>query len=450
MDRIYELVKGKKKDYRAYNFTQEQGDALKSFFDLAQELSDIEDLYRLCVVIPKVFLNLDSRLYLAGPTGTADQKCANMVLFASTGDNDTVQYRNSPMPQHILPTEKPYRFNDTLILTIRGKKFQADLSPTTDNILGFLEVYPNASLNEADELFLGKYANRIGYNLHNRYLLNKNIEHLKFIQSLVADIEHNIIVPNMIFKLFLRRLKGKITKNTEIEKLLIAYAIEEQCDTICIERLLDELTEVNRGLTDEFQSIERHYKSTTLFLETLLRKSHFDKGHLTLRTKSCNMRRDVILPQLERFLERFDEMGIEVDGSGCGAEGDEIISVVDIGLIAQVFANLFSNALKYASVVVTPDRVNKKFVKYGREIIKDYFGQCKDGVKFSVFSSGAHIKPEERDRIFEEGFRGSNVEQRPGTGHGLTFIKNAVEIHGGVFGYEPVDLGNSFYFVLPV
>ncbi|MBF0488042.1 MAG: HAMP domain-containing histidine kinase, partial [Nitrospirae bacterium] len=39
---------------------------------------------------------------------------------------------------------------------------------------------------------------------------------------------------------------------------------------------------------------------------------------------------------------------------------------------------------------------------------------------------------------------------RPGTGHGLTFIKNAVEIHGGVFGYEPVDLGNNFYFVLPV
>ncbi|MBF0457695.1 MAG: sensor histidine kinase [Nitrospirae bacterium] len=446
MDKIYELVKSKKKGYRIYNFTQEQGDALKSFFDLAQELSDINDLYRLCVVIPKVFLNLDAKLWLA------EQKTANMVLFAKTeeGAKESDQPLKSPLPQYIVPTEKPYREKDSLIITIRGKKFQADPSSNPDNILGFLEVYPNLGISEADELFLSKYANRIGYNIHNRYLQNKNIEHLKFIQSLVADIEHNIIVPNMIFKLFLRRLKGKITKNTEIEKLLIAYAIEDQCDTICIERLLDELTEVNRGLTDEFQSIERHYKSTSLFLETLLRKSHFDKGHLTLRTKSCNMRRDVIIPQLERFLERFDEMGIEVDGSGCSKDGDKIISVVDVGLIAQVFANLFSNALKYASVVVTPNRENKKFMKYGREIIKDYFGPDKDGVKFNVFSSGPHIKPEERSRIFDEGFRGSNVAERPGTGHGLTFIKNAVEIHGGVFGYEPADMGNNFYFVLPV
>jgi signal transduction histidine kinase len=313
-----------------------------------------------------------------------------------------------------------------------------------------MEVYPNTNLNEADELFLEKYANRIGYNIHNRHLLHKNIEHLRFIQSLVADIEHNIIVPNMIFKLFLRRLKGKIAKNSEIEKLLVAYAVEDQCDAVCIEHLLDELKEVNRGLIDEFQNIDKHYQSTTLFLETLLRKSHFDKGKLTLRTKSCNMRRDVIIPQLERFLERFEDMGIEVDGSRCGPEGDEIISVVDVGLIAQVFANLFSNALKYTSVVTTETGENKKIMRYGREIKKDYFGYGKNGVKFSVFSSGEHIRPEERDRIFDEGYRGSNVAQRPGTGHGLTFIKNAVDIHGGIFGYEPVDRGNSFYFVLPV
>jgi signal transduction histidine kinase len=442
VNKIYELVKSKKKDYRAYNFTEGQGDALKSFFDLAQELNEIEDLYSLCVVIPKVFLGLDARLFLA------EQKTGDMVLFAKTEESG--EYLNSPMPTYIMPADKAYRFKDSLVITIRGKKFQAEETSAADNLLGFLEIYSNKGLNEADEFFLEKYANRIGYNIHNRYLLNKNIEHLRFIQTLVADIEHNIIVPNMIFKLFLRRLKGKITKNTEIEKLLIAYAVEDQCDTICIERLLDELTEVNRGLNDEFQSIERHYKSTTLFLETLLRKSHFDKGHLTLRTKSCSMRRDVIIPQLERFLERFEDIGIEVDGSGCGTEGDEIISVVDVGLIAQVFANLFSNALKYATVVTTDTGQNKKFMRYGREIKKDYFGPGKDGVKFNVFSSGPHIKPEERDRIFEEGYRGSNVAQRPGTGHGLTFIKNAVEIHGGVFGYEPADRGNNFYFILPV
>ncbi|MBF0567215.1 MAG: sensor histidine kinase, partial [Nitrospirae bacterium] len=293
------------------------------------------------------------------------------------------------------------------------------------------------------------YANRVGYNIHNKMLLNKNIEHVKFIQNLVADIEHNIIVPNMIFKLFLRRLKGKIVKNMEIEKLLIMLSSEDECDGICIERLMAELTEVNRGLIEEFTNIDKHYNNTSLFLETLFRKSHFDKGQLTLRTKPCRMKKDVIQPQLDRFEERFSDMGITVECCQQDSTDEEIITVVDLGLIAQVYANLFSNALKYTREVVTADGEKKKFVMYGRQILTDYFGQGKDGVKYNVFSSGPHIKEEEREKIFDEGYRGSNIANRPGTGHGLTFIKNAVEIHCGVFGYEPQELGNNFYFILP-
>lgn len=38
---------------------------------------------------------------------------------------------------------------------------------------------------------------------------------------------------------------------------------------------------------------------------------------------------------------------------------------------------------------------------------------------------------------------------KPGTGHGLTFIKNAIEMHGGVVGYEATQYGNNFYFIIP-
>jgi len=253
-----------------------------------------------------------------------------------------------------------------------------------------------------------------------------------------------------VYRLFLRRLRGKIQKNREIEKLLKAFSLEDgsSCKTE-MEPILAELAEVNRGLMEEFRSIETHYHSTSLFLETLLRKSHFDEGRLTLRTKACNMKKAVVQPQLERFAERFSESGIAIDDKYSGIPDEETISVVDIGLMAQVYANLFSNALKYAQEIITGEGERKKYVAYGREFIKDYFGPGKDGIKYNVFSTGPHIPTEERESIFEAGYRGSNASNRPGTGHGLAFVRNAVEIHGGVAGYEANRYGNNFYFILP-
>jgi signal transduction histidine kinase len=123
--------------------------------------------------------------------------------------------------------------------------------------------------------------------------------------------------------------------------------------------------------------------------------------------------------------------------------------VVDVGLISQVYANLFSNALKYTRVAQDADGAEKKFIAYGQEIVEDYFSSSRDGVKLNVFNTGPHIPPEERERIFEDGYRGSQVSGEPGTGHGLSFVKRAVEIHEGVVGYEPTPLGNNFYFILP-
>jgi len=161
------------------------------------------------------------------------------------------------------------------------------------------------------------------------------------------------------------------------------------------------------------------------------------------------MKKDVVQPQLERYAEQFEDMGISIDDRFSGIPDEEIISVVDVGLIAQVYANLFSNALKYSEEIITDTGEKKKYISYGREIIKDFFGTGRDGVKYNVFSTGPHINPEDREKIFEEEYRGAHTLNRPGTGHGLSFIKHAVEIHGGVVGYEPTQYGNNFYFILP-
>lgn len=441
---ILERIESKKLGFDKYNFTRAETNALTTFFDLAQEFDSIEDFYRLCVFIPKVFFNVDARLYLVVP------KLNKLALVAQTKADEYELF--SPPPSDVIPDEQPYyTSNNSLVLTIRGKKLLIDQLPfkTQDDILGLLEVYPVINLGPHQELYFEKYANRIGFNIHNRFLVEKNIEHLKFIRTLVADIEHNIITPNIIYKFFLKHLRKKITKNIEIEKLLTRYSAKESGIDIDIEHILDELIENNRGLMEELENIEKYYKNMSLFLETLLRRSHFDKGCLTLLTKPCNMNKDVVQPQLERFIENFKKMGISIDDRFSGIPDEEVISVVDVGLIAQVYANLFSNALKYTQEVFTHTGEKKKYIAYGREVIKDYFGQGKDGIKYNVFSTGPHIEPEEREKVFEDEYRGRNVSTRPGTGHGLAFIKNVVEIHGGVAGYEATQYGNNFFFILP-
>ena len=209
---IIERTNRKKADYESYDFTKQQNAALKTFFDLAQEFDSIEDFYKLCVAIPKSFFDKEARLYIVDP------KLQSLVLITKT-DKEGPELNNPPAG-NIKAAEEPYYTNGSLILTIRGKQLLIEELPfeVEDDVLGLLEIYPVDKLGEHCQLFFQKYANRIGFNINNRFLVEKNIEHLRFIRTLVADIEHNIIVPNMVYKLYLRGLRRNVAKSIALER----------------------------------------------------------------------------------------------------------------------------------------------------------------------------------------------------------------------------------------
>ncbi|HMK61163.1 MAG TPA: ATP-binding protein [Dissulfurispiraceae bacterium] len=441
---ILERIDKKKEDYEHYNFSERENSALKTFFDLAQEFDSLDDFCLLAVAIPKSFYALDARLYLISA------KTGDLSLVATTlKDDSTLQ---TAIPSYIQTREYPYITGDNvLLLSIHGKKPHIDQLPfkADGTAMGVIEIFPFKGHSVSEEFFFEKYANRIGFNLHNRFIAQKNIEHLRFIKSLVADIEHNIIVPNIIYRLYLRNLNSKINKSVAIEEMLRSCIKEGSCNGQALANIMTEIIDNNKNLQGEYDNIEKHYKNMSLFLETLLRRSHFDLGRLTLRTKPCNINKEIVRPQLERYIERFHEMGIMIDDLISGIPDEDVIGVMDVGLMSQVYANLFSNALKYTHEVYADNGVLEKHMSYGRQLISDYFGEGKDGVKYNVFTTGPHIPAEERDRLFEDEYRGSNTELKPGSGHGLSFIKNVIEIHGGVVGYEATHNGNNFYFILP-
>lgn len=424
-------VKEKRQAFKQYNFSFLEDDALKTFFDLAQEYETLDNFYRVVVSVIKEFFDLEARLYLLAPEDRLELVC----------DSVHGLYPEKPLaPAGINLENRAYSRDNSWLVPIRGNLLLVDRLPfyAKEQLIGMLEVFPADRLNDQNRFFLEKYANRIGYNLHAKIIAEQNIQHIRFINSLVADIEHNIIVPNISLSLHLRHLRDKIRTLKELEeRAVFPQAPEAQ----------EQFHHLLQGLEEDYISLEQQYKGISLFIESLFRPSHFQRGQLVLRRRLHRVQQEIIEPQLQMFLPRLKERGIEIDVALGGVPRDEEIPLsVDKGLMSQVYANLFSNAVKYTR----PGLSGRKYISYGREILKDYFGPGKDGVKFNVFSTGPHIPPEDVPHIFEEGYRGRNVNGEVGTGRGLYFVRNVIETHGGVVGYEPTWEGNNFYFILPL
>ena len=79
---IKKRISEKIKDYDQYVFTTHQDCALKTFFDLAQELDDQRDFYTICVWIPKVFYQLECGLYLMNQKGNIEMVCDSENLYS--------------------------------------------------------------------------------------------------------------------------------------------------------------------------------------------------------------------------------------------------------------------------------------------------------------------------------------------------------------------------------
>jgi signal transduction histidine kinase len=428
-------VKEKRRIFKEYNFGPLKDDALKTFFDLAQEYETMENFYRVSVIVLKEFFGLDSRLYLICSEGQLELVCDSL--------QGVYPGKTPPLP-HIHLASQAYGAKKSWVIPIRGNLLLVNQLPffAKDQIIGMLEVFPAKKIPAADRFFFEKFANRLGYNLHIKIIASQNIQHIRFINSLVADIEHNVIIPNISLSLYLRHLRDKIKKLKELECLCQFRTAECQSQPET-QRAFRELIDAMEG---DYQTLEQHYRGVSLFIESLFRLSHFQKGHLVLRRRTTRVTSEIIQPQLGLFMEKLKERRIAID-MGAGVMPDEDLPLsVDKGLMAQVYNNLFSNAVKYTR----RNLEGRKYMAYGRDLLHDYFGDGKGGVKFSVFSTGPHIPPEDVPHIFDEGYRGHNVDGEVGTGRGLFFVRTVVETHGGEVGYEATPGGNNFYFVLPL
>jgi signal transduction histidine kinase/CheY-like chemotaxis protein len=172
----------------------------------------------------------------------------------------------------------------------------------------------------------------------------------------------------------------------------------------------------------------------TTLINDLLDISRIESGRLELQRQLVRM--DQILYEVVEMVkpqcaEKNLELGLDLQPDVGPVMGDE-------GRLAQIVANLVSNACRY-----TPDGGS----------IKLALATTGNAVRVDVVDTGIGIAPEDQAKIFQRFHRVDNpaVQQVTGSGLGLSIARMLIEMHGGRMWFESeVGKGSTFTFTLPL
>ena len=164
----------------------------------------------------------------------------------------------------------------------------------------------------------------------------------------------------------------------------------------------------------------------------MLDLDRMESGRMTMRTAEVDIN-DILMEAIARATTSSVNVEFKSDL-------DPRLPIVagDRDRLIQVVSNLVNNAVKYSpegGTVTMASRVEGKFALV------------------SVTDTGVGIPPDEISHVFERfrRVRSGAAQSIPGTGLGLTIVKQIVEMHGGKIWVESaVGHGSSFHFTIPL
>jgi signal transduction histidine kinase/ligand-binding sensor domain-containing protein/DNA-binding response OmpR family regulator len=193
-------------------------------------------------------------------------------------------------------------------------------------------------------------------------------------------------------------------------------------------------TILSKNLSDtvrnDLQTIERNSKRLLYLVNQLLDFRKVQQGSVAMRFSY----QDVC--QLIRVtVERFRPMA-EQDGSKIAIKipDEGIFADIDSEAITKVLSNLLMNAVKY-----TKDSI----------VVECYIKDEDQTLLIHVSDNGQGISEEDMKKIFHPFYQGES--NKPGTGIGLTIVRNIVELHhGSISVNSKLDQGTTFIVTLPL
>lgn len=177
-------------------------------------------------------------------------------------------------------------------------------------------------------------------------------------------------------------------------------------------------------------------RTLRLMISELMNITAMETGHFTLKRSRLDIEK-AVAEAVESYREKAQEKEIELSMRCEGKpELEHVLADKDAMLI--VFKNLIENAIKY-----TPDKGH----------VWVHVDQNGFYVKVRVKDDGIGMKPDEKDKAFDEFFRAKNeyTAHVPGTGLGLSLVKRLLDMHHGTITVETVPgKGSEFTVSIPI
>ncbi|MEW6130490.1 MAG: ATP-binding protein [Acidobacteriota bacterium] len=199
-----------------------------------------------------------------------------------------------------------------------------------------------------------------------------------------------------------------------------------------IDNLLQKDVEWDKEALSEFHLIiSEDVQRLTRLVQNLLEMARIEAGELHL-AKEWAAVAEIISNTVERCADATRNHKIVVDA-------DEFLPFVKVDslLLTQALSYVVENAAKYSPT----DRVITIRARVG-----------KDRLSLSVEDKGEGISAEEIAHIFDRFYRSASksVQQRSGTGMGLSIARGIIEAHGGRISVESeLGRGSTFTFEIP-
>ncbi|MDP2885355.1 MAG: ATP-binding protein [Ignavibacteria bacterium] len=183
-----------------------------------------------------------------------------------------------------------------------------------------------------------------------------------------------------------------------------------------------------------FHLIEREAERLTHLVENILDFSRIDKARRSYRMELSSIG-DVTRKAIGRFRVLVDGQGVVIKEN---IESNLPPCNLDVEAYEQALLNLLDNAVKYSR--------DEKIVEVSAR-------RQKDSIVVAVADRGIGIGKKDSERIFDKFFRSPLPDGRkiPGSGIGLTLVKEIIEAHAGTIAVESeIGRGSTFTLSFPL
>lgn len=204
--------------------------------------------------------------------------------------------------------------------------------------------------------------------------------------------------------------------------------------SLASEMLNDSSVEKSTEKTNHYvRIIKEENQRLGLLVENILQTAVLDKGQFKLRPQEVDVH-EIIDRAISNIRLQVEKRGGKIS---IEKNANESILYADRIHLTNIIYNLIDNALKYSeekpAITISTENLNA-------------------GIQISVSDSGTGISKENQKKIFETFYRvpTGNIHNVKGFGLGLSYVKTAIEKHGGAISVESeMGKGSTFKIYIP-